>query len=82
MNKYYMTKYALSSGIEILSGQITDDGHLSAKDRYGLFFKGEFYSDINEAFANAEGRRVKKIASLNKQIKKLENMEFNESNLK
>ena len=79
MEKVFITKYALTKGI--LEKEICDygNGHIRA------YVKGEFssYSLGKEAFRTreqamerAEKMRLKKIASLKKQIEALEKMKF------
>jgi hypothetical protein len=81
MEKVYITKYALSSGILEKKADIADfmTGHKRA------FVEGDFlsYGIGSEAFLkkedaieNAEKRRRKKIESLKKKINKLENLKF------
>lgn len=77
--KVWITKYAISSGIlekearenENFPGMITTDD--------GSYFHGEgkdWTRTKEEAIAIAEKMKAKKIESLKKQIKKLENMKF------
>lgn len=81
MEKVYITKYALSKGILEKEAEIVDflTGHKRA------FVEGDFlsYGIGSEAFLkkedaieNAEKRRRKKIESLKKKIKELENLKF------
>lgn len=81
MEKVFITKYALTKGILEKEAGICDygNGHIRA------YVKGEFssYSLGKEAFRTreqamerAEKMRLKKIASLKKQIEALEKMKF------
>lgn len=73
----YITKYALSDGIKKVDAKVAAD-HCTSND-YGIlqmFFKDEFHLTEEQALANAELRRDKKIVSLKKQIEKLEKMTF------
>ncbi len=79
MEKVFITKYALTKGILEKEAEIHDYGHEIA------YVKGEFssYSLGKEAFRTreqamerAEKMRLKKIASLKKQIEALEKMKF------
>lgn len=73
----YITKYALSDGIKKINAKVAS-GYCISND-YGIlqsFYKDEFHLTEEQALANAELRRNKKIASLKKQIEKLEKMTF------
>lgn len=73
----WLTKYALSEGIFKIEGIYTSDGvHFSGKRVCGI---GTFFVNKKEVFASKDdaerdfyARRAKKIASLEKQITKLE----------
>lgn len=69
--KAYVTKYALTTGIEVVDGEVTDGGYLHVDGCYSLFRDSEYFETEKEAREDAERRRVKKIESLNKQINKL-----------
>lgn len=76
---YYLTKYALGGGIKAVPGKpsMIDPRYIDL-DGYGAYYllgSGVFETEA-EAIANAEARRIKKIASLKKQIAKLEKMKF------
>lgn len=83
---YYITKYALSQGIRKIDSDIArvEISSLSPdllvvysdKTRAEFFHKGEWFADKEQALQDAESRRQKKIASLKKQIAKLENLSF------
>lgn len=81
MKKVYITKYALTKGVIEKDGEIADygNGHVRAfvhgdYSSYGI--GSEAFYTKEEALKNAEERRIKKIESLKKQIKKLENLKF------
>lgn len=78
---YYLTKYALSDGIKVAEGaQLERDPAYIGVGRgwdYATYALGtEAFETEAEAIANADARRVKKIASLKRQIAKLEKMTF------
>lgn len=78
--KAWITKYALTTGIFEITAEITEDG--AAYDMHTsipTFFHGEgreWHRTKESAIAKAEEMRKKKIASLKKQIEKLEGMKF------
>ena len=76
--KVFITKYALTKGIIELDGEIKGD-YFSTKQRgfHELFFNKEFYLTREEAVNNSEERRIKKLQSLDNQIKKLSELNFN-----
>lgn len=72
----FVTKYALSGGVQKLTLEISEGrayGH-----HYSFFGPREYFHTWPEALADAERRRGEKIASLKKQIAKLEKMKFEE----
>lgn len=75
---YYLSKYALSDGIKVVEADDVSDGYVRPDGYYWISFK--LGRDIHEteaaAKAAAESMRLKKIASLKKQIAKLEAMKF------
>ena len=75
----WITKYALSANIQQAEmSQYRAGGLWYAKDGVGRegFNEKECFATLEEARDNAEERRTKKIASLKKQIARLEKMEF------
>jgi len=80
LEKIWVTKYALTEGIFTIYIEHTDiDRSISLPDEqhfHGYARKGEWHRTEEEAKAKAEEMRIKKIASLKKQIKKLEEMKF------
>ncbi len=81
MEKVFITKYALTKGILEKEAEIRDYGY-----EYEIaYVKGEFSSyplgkeafrTREQAMERAEKMRLKKIASLKKQIEALEKMKF------
>lgn len=79
--KVYLTKYALSDGIKEIEaerGVSAADGLITwEKHGYSQYaHKGEWFRTLEEAVADAEERRFKKLASLKKQIEKLRKLTF------
>jgi hypothetical protein len=79
----YVTKYALTSGIEELVMDVKENPEHFNKICYGKrhgysqsFFNNDFHLTKEEALVDAEKRRIKKIESLKKQILKYEKMSF------
>lgn len=76
----YITRYALTVGIIKREGEIADSGSFHYKDpeEWGIssIWHTDFRLTESEALARAEDMRKKKIASLKKQIAKLEAMIF------
>lgn len=75
---HYVTKYALTGGIEKRDDlREGDDGYVHGKPGFEVFKLGrDCFRSRDEAVAAAEKVRLKKIASLEKQIAKLRNMTF------
>ena len=79
--KVWITKYALTRGIIEADGKLTSSDFVSILNQdlslpTHWFYKGEWFSDKESAIHKAEEMRQKKIASLKKQIEKLERMRF------
>ena len=74
----YVTKYALSAGIEHIEVITTSSPeYVRENKRYARdFHKGDWFEDKEEARFKAESMRTKKILSLQKQIEKLERLSF------
>lgn len=79
----YITKYALTTGIShVLARVVKDTNGQMIEVKMGLhivYFHGEgkdWHRTEEGAVKRAEELRVKKIASLKKQIKKLESLKF------
>lgn len=74
----YCTKYTLTTGIFCLTGRIDKDGTFieASGGKIGFFLgKSDYRLNREDAIADFEKRKTKKIASLRKQIAKLEQME-------
>jgi len=75
----YVTKYALTVGIQKMEVETTKYGVYQVRNG-DMFFcslgKGNVHDSLESAISAADKMRTKKIASLKKQIVKLENMEF------
>lgn len=84
MSDVYVTKYALTAGkVEqrtVTSSIKWDDGDTTVKvdgDRYTFYRMGrDCFESASDAAADANAKRDKKIASLKKQIAKLEKLDF------
>lgn len=80
MAKVYITKYALSTGIEKIDTELYKsaiDNRYYIREGYNCYFIGkEAFTIESQAIEKAEEMRVKKIASLKKQIEKLEKLNF------
>lgn len=80
--KVWITKYALTAGIKVHKAKEEPrDGHVVVHDRSGLngwsmFFGKEWHLSEEEAIKRAEQMRSDKIASLQKQIEKLNRLSF------
>lgn len=72
--KIFITKYALTSGIIETEGELKNEYAYAKPEGWlmpTLFTKNDFYFTIEEALADCEVKRLKKINSLMKQIDKL-----------
>lgn len=80
--KVYITKYALTKGIEeeehcIKKSNTLNEYYVSILNGYKLYIIGiDAFLTLEEAQSKAEQMRLKKIASLKKQIDKLEKIKF------
>jgi hypothetical protein len=80
--KVYVTKYALTQGIleeeATLVGEarIKVSGDSSRGVFHAFYYKPDWYETREEAVARAEEMRKRKIASLEKSLKKFKNMKF------
>lgn len=76
----WVTKYALSSGIFEAEAEIVDDTMAVVRQYKGgldiYLHRNEWHTNQADALFDARTRRSRKIASLHKQIRKLENMDF------
>lgn len=78
MTKFYITKYALTEGVFSVDGERCSDNFVSYR-RHGFtqYAHGkDFHEDEQMALADAERRRVNKIAAIKKSLLKLEKMTF------
>ncbi len=76
--KVWITKYALTKGIQqetAKEGNLTESGSLSY-GVYGWAPEGDWHRTESSALAKAEQMRLAKIASLKKQIAKLDKLRF------
>lgn len=78
---YYLSKYAMSKGVQKLSGSPLDTNSISILlDGYPgwCYFRlgRDVHTTESAAIVAAEDMRLKKIASLKKQIAKLEKLSF------
>lgn len=81
--KAYITKHALTKGVQEvecehsrkIAGMIEVEDELSI-NRTALYHSGEWWTNRAEALMYAERMRQKKLASLQRQIRKLEAMKF------
>lgn len=81
--KVWITKYALTKGMSEVDLDKVVGAHINGENLYyrvnGFpigYIKGEWHTEKSNAIAKAEEMRTKKIASLKKQIEKLENLNF------
>ena len=79
--KIYLTKYALTSGVEVIeverSATADDMVHWKSSSGWSQYaHKGEWFADKKEANADFDRRRARKLASLHKQINKIEQLKF------
>jgi len=82
---YWITKFALTNGVMSLSGcDEPENGYLSKSgpwdgawdERRHFYGPSEWHLTRDAALAKAEDMRTKRIASLKKQIAKLEKLSF------
>lgn len=77
--KVYITKYALTSGIIEADAEILTGDMILINGDWNRYFHGEgkdWHRTFEEAYKKAEQMRIKKIASLKKQLSKYEKMRF------
>jgi hypothetical protein len=80
--KVWISKYALSKGILEREAETSDrSADLVYTGQYEMFFasRGELHRTREDAVRQAEKMRLDKIASLRKQIAKLEKLRFDEA---
>lgn len=79
LTKIFVTKYALSSGPFSVMAETQNEGGMASwkGDGYWNYAHGkEFWLTEEEALADCERRRKAKLASIDKQAKKLQAMTF------
>lgn len=77
--RIFATKYALTAGIQEVEGEISSNGLFCENGLYGRFFHGEgrdWHRTREAAVRRANQMRIAKIASLKKQLAKLESQAF------
>lgn len=77
--KVWVTKYALTQGIEEVEAEksLYGNGVIILGDYGHAFYKhGEYATSYEEAIKQAEVLREKKIKSLKKQLDKVKNLKF------
>lgn len=72
----WVTKWALTSGIIETEAEVRDEEMVNCGSRYGYFHGNDWHRTRVAAVQRAEVMRLKKIASLKKQLEKLEKMRF------
>lgn len=73
--KIFVSRWACSEGIREFDATVGDDGYVAIGHSY-LKFGRDCYNSLGSAQADARKRVDKKIASLKRQIAKLEKMTF------
>lgn len=73
--KVWITKYALTKGIYQEDAEICDEEMIRVK-QVQYFHFGEWHMEKDKAIQKAEEMRIKKLQSLDKQIKKISAMKF------
>lgn len=77
MAKVFITKYALTTGIKEIEADIIRSRFEDREYLCSYFRIGEnAFTDKSEALKKAEEMKIRKIASLRKQIEKLEKLSF------
>jgi hypothetical protein len=74
--KVFLTRYALTKGIQVADAEYIDSGYWSVSGHYTLYSKGDCHTEKESAIAKAEEMRIAKLQSLDKQIKKYSRMIF------
>jgi len=79
MKTYWVTKYALTTGILEVQGDVPEwTDSLKVKSQHGtvMYMRRDFHETLELAIAKAEKMRVSKIKNLREQIEKLEALKF------
>lgn len=82
--KIYVTKYCLTQGIlEVNAERGAEHPDVAIvrpqRGSYGIasfYHRNQWFENRDDAIANAESRRIKKIDSLNAQLSKLRDLKF------
>lgn len=74
--RFYVVKYALSSGIQEREGECRDNGLYRCKKWGHLFTGQEVAETLGEAIEKAEALRAKKLLSISKQIQRIKSIDF------
>ena len=77
--KVWITKYALTQGIEEAEAESSMHGNgiiVPGKYHHKFYRHGEYATSYEQAVEQAEALRDKKIISLEKQIAKIKNIKF------
>ena len=75
--KIFVTKYALSTGIFTIDADIRSSGLARENKRVVVYFSEDEYTlTKEEAIAQAEKMRIKKILSIEKSLKKIKAIDF------
>ena len=73
--KYYITKYALTSGVMFLEGEKTNfDDMIRTREHNNCYHRPDWHESWAEARLQIQKMRVAKIKSLKRQLDKLEAM--------
>ena len=75
--KRWISRYALTRGVYQASGEIPYGKAFYESGSITAMSVGEFHKYKPDAIAAAEQMKIKKLASLDKQIKKVSLLEFN-----
>ena len=70
----YVTKYALTKGV--LRVEVEDCGSGVVKGYMECYRKGQWYRNRKDAVKKAEDMRVRRLRSLDKQVKRLQALRF------
>lgn len=79
MKKFYITKYALTNGIEHKEAEECGDNMIRTKEEWPQYHHKEgrdWHRTMEDAALRAEKMREAKILSLKKAIKKMESLKF------
>lgn len=77
--KVYVVKYALTQGIRVVEGEVSDVvlGRLYVTSSVHAYFsKDEWTTSPEKALQRAENKRQKRITSLRRQLDKMERLTF------